>query len=422
MNDRQISVLIINGPLPPPFGGVATYLAHALPYLSKHGFIIHTLIDHKPKDEKEYRDYENTGIHIHYGGGKKFLRLVSILKHMPLWITTYRKSKLGIKLFVLNLKSIVGWLDAAEKILKSNNIDIIHAYDYPWAQGFVAAYLSNKYNKKYVQTTFGELVPHKEELVHHDAFGERYKHFVRSVLRQSDLMISLSEHCQREMEFVDMPKDRVKVTYWGTDTNHFSTEISGDKIRSEYGLGDSPVVLFVGQVRLRKGPQVLVEAASEVMKSFPAAKFLIVGPDYEIIERLKNRAKELKIVDNLFFPGGKSHAELPQYYAACDAFVFPTCTPIECLGLSMIQAMACGKPVIGSRVNGIPEVIVDSSTGFLVEPNDPRELAEKICVVLGDRSLREQMGKEARRRAFEHFNQDTLVVELENLYRTLVKR
>lgn len=416
MTSRKIGVLLINGPLPPPYGGVATYLAHALPYLAKRNFEIHTVVDRRPSNPLQYKPFEEAGIHIHFGGGARSEKIAAIIKHTPLWLSTLRDSGISPALFIKALKSIVSWLDASERVLTSHQIDVIHAYDYPWVQGFVAAHLAKKHGKKFVQTTFGEVVPHKEELIHHDASGDRYTHFVKFVLDKADLIISLSQHCASEVEYVGVSRENVRVTYWGVDVNHFHPKLDGNSIRRQYGLGDAPIILFVGQVRLRKGPQVLVEAAPHILKKHPQAKFLIVGPDYNIVDQLKGRSSELGVAENLLFAGGKSHDELPMFYAACDIFVFPTCTPIECLGLSMIQAMACAKPVVGSRINGIPEVIVDGVTGFLVEPNNPMELAARISTLLGDESLRKKMGEVGRRRTEEQFNQDTLVLELEKLY------
>lgn len=421
MTNQRIGILIINGPLPPPFGGVATYLAHALPYLAENDFEIHTVIDQKPPDPKQYEQFERKGVHIHYGGGTRLQRALRIIRHTPLWIATLRKSGISFFLLLKTVKSIVRWLDVSEQILQHHTIHIIHAYDYPWVQGFVAAHLAKKYKKKYVQTTFGEVVPHKEELVHHDTFGDQYKPFARHVLAQSDLIISLSQHCAKEIEYVGIPQDKVRVTYWGVDVNHFHPDLHGEEARKQYALGNFPMMLFLGQVRLRKGPQILVEAASQVIQRFPSAKFLIVGPDYGIVKNLKERAAKLGITHAVSFLGGKEHDELPALYAACDIFVFPTCTPIECLGLSMIQAMASGKPVVGSRINGIPEVIVDGSTGFLVEPNNPGMLAEKILLLLENEALRKTMGESARRRAEEFFNQEKLVTELKNLYYEVVR-
>jgi glycosyltransferase involved in cell wall biosynthesis len=419
---RNIGLLLINGPLPPPFGGVATYLAHALPYLAQRDFTIHTVIDSKPVGAGLYRSFEESGVHIHFGGGTRFQKASRLLKHTPLWVSTLRHADVERGIFLKTMKSVVSWIDAAEQVLNHHPIDIIHAYDYPWVQGFVAAHLAKKHRKKYVQTTFGEVVPHQEELVHHDKHGDRYKGFVKHVLQQADLIISLSRHCASEVEFIGVPRERVQVMYWGVDTNHFHPKLDGREIRQQYELGDAPVVLFLGQVRPRKGPQVVLEAMPSIVHRHPNAKYLVVGPDYGLVEQLKRRAQELGVDKNVLFTGGKPHGELPAFYAASDIFVFPTCTPIECLGLSMIQAMACGKPVVGSRINGIPEVIVDGETGFLVEPNSALGCADSIITLLGDSTLRERMGVAGRARAVNQFNQDVLVRELEEAYRSIMSR
>lgn len=420
MTQRPIGLLLINGPLPPPFGGVATYLAHALPYLAQRGFAIHTVIDSHSEERGKYRQFEDAGVHIHFGGGSRLKKTGRIFRHAPLWLSTLRNPEVEKGIFLKTVKSIVSWLDASEEVVRKHPIDIIHAYDYPWVQGFVAAHLAKKYNKKFVQTTFGEIVPHKEELIHHDEAGDRYRGFVRSVLSEADLILSLSNHCASEAEFVGVPRENVRVTYWGVDADHFHPDAGGRAIRQHYGLGNAPVILFLGQVRPRKGPQVILEAMPAIVRQHPDARYLIVGPDYGIVEQLKQRAGELGIEQNVLFTGGKPHEELPAFYAACDLFVFPTCTPIECLGLSMIQAMACGRPVVGSRINGIPEVIIDGETGFLVEPNNAHQAAERINDLLADRTLRERMGSAGRERAVRHFNQDLLVRDLEEAYRSLL--
>jgi glycosyltransferase involved in cell wall biosynthesis len=86
----------------------------------------------------------------------------------------------------------------------------------------------------------------------------------------------------------------------------------------------------------------------------------------------------------------------------------------------MVQAMACGKPVVGSNINGIPEVIVDGSTGFLVGVNNSGELAEKVSLLLEDSVLHTRMGKLGRQRAIERFDRDRLARQLVNLYKELV--
>ncbi len=419
MSQRKIGLLLVNGPLPPPYGGVATYLAHMLPFLAARGFEVHTIIDRPPADPKHYRIFQEAGIHVYYAEASRLKKIGQILKRVRLWVSTLLSSHISPFALLSALKSISSWIGIAEWIVRNHSIEIIHAYDYPWAQGFVAAYLGKKYKKRFVQTIFGEVVPHRNELVHHDAFGDRFKNLVRGVLEQSDLLLSVSKHCAREVSHVGMNPDRVKVTYYGIDVNRFSPDIDTSALRLEYNLGGKRVVLFQGQVRSRKGPHVLLEAAPLILKRVPNAVFLIVGPDFGIAEPLQQRADQLNLGSTFLLLGPKPDDMLPSFFAACDVFVFPSCTAIECLGLTSIQAMACGKPVVGSNINGVPEVVVDGSTGFLVEPGNPEALADKVSLLLEDGDLRSRMGAAGRQRAIQHFDRERLAQELLDLYNDL---
>ena len=168
MNSRKIGLLIINGPLPPPYGGIATYLAHVLPYLAKHGFEVHTITDQKPSDSQAHAAYESQGVHIHYSRLTKTMKVLKAFKHVPFCVSVIRNSHLPLLDLLKTLASMIGWLEAGEAVLQTEEIDIIHAYDYPWVQGYVGVYLAREYKKKIVQSTFGEVVPHIEELIQHD--------------------------------------------------------------------------------------------------------------------------------------------------------------------------------------------------------------------------------------------------------------
>lgn len=413
-------MLVLNGPLPPPYGGVATYLAHTLPYLSSHGFEIHTIVDHRPLNREEYSAFEKADVHIHYAGGSKFWKVWQIVKRLPLWLNARRETGIDLLTLLRGVKSIASWLDAAERVMERHTIDIIHAYDYPWAQGFAASHLSSKYSKKFVQSIFGEVVPHRSEVVHHDEVGDRFKSFSRSVLERADIVLSCSEHCAREIAHVGMDPQHVRVTYYGIDMSRYTPELDSSEIRRQYRLEGKPMVLFQGQVRLRKGPQVLLDAAPEILKAVPDTVFLVVGPDHGLGASLARRSEELGLNTHFRILGERPESELPLFFAACDVFVFPSCTPIECLGLTTVKAMACGKPAVGSNINGVPEVIVDRSTGFLVEPNNAAALAEKVILLLKDESLRRRMGIAGRERAVLRFDREKLARELVEIYRQLL--
>jgi glycosyltransferase involved in cell wall biosynthesis len=419
--NKPINVLLVNGPLPPPYGGVSSYLAHALPYLTSRGFVIHTIMDKKPTDVQQYATFENCGIHIHYGGGNRLQKIVRILKYLPLWITLARKSRLPFLYLLKTIVSQASWIGITEKIVRQYPIDILHAYDYPWIQGFVALHIAKKYGKKSIQTTFGEVVPHMEELIQHDAIGQYYKHLVTEVLQEFDCVITLSNHCAKELQTVGIQPNRIRVTYYGVDINKFKPSNDSSQSRKFFKIGIRPTILFVGHIRPRKGPQILLESIPSIVKEIPDVLVIFVGPDYGILDQLKKRAESLNITSNVLFTPPLPDSTVVSLYAACDIFAFPSCTAIECFGLSMVQAMASAKPVVGSNIDGIPEVIVDGETGFLVPPGNEVELGKRLVQLLKDKQLREQMGKAGRLRTETLFNQDRRVGELEMLYREFAK-
>ena len=409
-------MLVVNGPLRPAMGGVATFLSHALPFLAEKGMAVHTVIDREPEDKTVHDSYVQKGLHIYYCPSGRWRVVLQMIRYAHLWFLILWQS--GGRAFVAlrSYKSIVRWIGVCERIVQNHAIEFIHAYDYPWVQGWVAHYLARKYRKRYFQTTYGEVTPHHAELTLHDSKSERYRQLTHAVLSTADLVLSCSKHCAREVAYAGLDPQNVRVLYHGIDTSFFHPGIDTIDVRSRFELGARRIVLFVGQMRPRKGPQVLLEAAPAVIHQFPDILVCFAGPDFGMLPGLKARADKLGIPSHVRFLGPVDEEILPALYNSCDVFVFPTCTPIECLGLSMVQAMACGKAVVGSRINGIPEVVDENITGLLVEPNNPSLLAEKIGKLLRDGGLRERMGSEGIRRARSVFEQSVLAEELHQLY------
>jgi glycosyltransferase involved in cell wall biosynthesis len=125
-------------------------------------------------------------------------------------------------------------------------------------------------------------------------------------------------------------------------------------------------------------------------------------------------ARTLQIMDQVHFLGHVEHGKLPAHYAKADLLVLPS--RMESFGLVLVEAMACGLPVVATRVGGIPEVVEDGVTGLLVPPNDPEALAEGINSLLEDPDRMKAMGARGRERAKEHFTWDTVAKRLVSLY------
>ena len=153
-----------------------------------------------------------------------------------------------------------------------------------------------------------------------------------------------------------------------------------------------PVILFVGSNMYRKGVPDLIKAAPGVIKEHPQARFIIVGKD-KSVDRLLKLCYDLKVDRNFEFAGWQSQDSLLSYYQQATVFVMPSLT--EALGVTFLEAMAAGVPVIGTNVGGIPEVIQDGINGLLVPVESPCSITDAINQLLSDAQLRERLVQSA---------------------------
>lgn len=193
-------------------------------------------------------------------------------------------------------------------------------------------------------------------------------------------------------------------------------------------------VLFVGRLEKRKGIHVLMEAIPEVIDKLKYVEFTIVGRDTffqrdetsfksperknfktEFYEKLSSEIKR-----KVHLVGEVSKEELENYYKNCDLFVAPSLH--ETFGFVYLEAMSYGKPVIGCKVGGVPEVIEDGRTGLLVEPENAQQLTEAILRILKDPKLRFEMGLNARERVSKKFSLENMVDKTEEIYSYLVSK
>jgi len=155
---------------------------------------------------------------------------------------------------------------------------------------------------------------------------------------------------------------------------------------------DKPMVLFVGSNMHRKGVSDLIKAAPAVVQKYPQARFVIVGND-KSVDRLKALCAELGVSQHFEFVGWKSQEDLPGYYQRATVFVMPSLT--EALGVTFLEAMAAGVPVIGTNVGGIPEIIRNGITGLLVPVESPESVADAVTCLLANEPLRKRIVENA---------------------------
>jgi len=176
----------------------------------------------------------------------------------------------------------------------------------------------------------------------------------------------------------------------------------------------APVVGMVGRLARQKAPGDFLRAAALVAREFPAATFLVVG-DGPLRATLEGLARELGIADRVRFLGFRD--EVPVVLAALDVFALSSLW--EGLPLTILEAMAAGKPVVATSVNGVAEVVQHGRTGWLVSPQQVEQLAAHIVTLLRDPGIARSMGEAGRRRVRERFSIERTVAELSDLYQDL---
>lgn len=215
-----------------------------------------------------------------------------------------------------------------------------------------------------------------------------------------------------------IPPAKMLTVHMGIDLRRFSpADADGGSARREWGIPpDEPVVGAVARLVPDKGLDGFLDAAARVAGQRPRVRFLIVGGG-PLHASLARRARTLGIADRVIFAGVRS--DIPRQLAAMDLFVLPTRR--EGFGVAFAEAMSMGKPVVGSDIGPIREVVVDGETGLLVPPDDPERLAQAIITLLADEPRRRAMGAAGRRRVEALFDEQTMCERTEAEYRRLLK-
>lgn len=199
----------------------------------------------------------------------------------------------------------------------------------------------------------------------------------------------------------------------GVDTEHFSPEA---KPLDEFGDGKLNI-LFVGRLEKRKGLDYLLKAYQRVKRDIPNSRLIIVGPGTRRRHKYEKQVKQSDLKD-VVFVGYASHRELPRYYKTADICCAPA-TGWESFGIVLLEAMAVGKPVVASNIEGYASLVTDGVEALLVPPKDEARLAQALMSLMSDESLRQQMGARGRLKA-EEYDWEYVAQRVLNYYITVL--
>lgn len=374
------------GQFPPHIGGVGVHINSLSKELLKNGEEVFVITyPHKDIKNELNKDYmDNNGIKVI---GTKGINIPGF------------RSLFYVLFGTINLIRIV----------RKYNIDIIHGH-YLYPAGLIAV-LGGIFTKKKVYVT-----SHGSDMFCLYPQHKFMRPIIRFVLKRADVVLAVSESLKEEILNTKIPNIDKKIRLnWNTvDINEFkivnndlnddsnnnsnnnsnndSEDNSNYNFKNELNIPkNKPIILFVGNIIKRKNVANIIDAKKQLKSDC----VLVVVGDGPLLKSLKEKVK-VENVKDVIFTGARN--DIANVIQSSDLLILPSYS--ESFGLVLIEALACGKPVIGSNVGGIKEIITED-VGLLVEPTDYRGLANSIDLILSDKELREKFQSNARNRAID---------------------
>jgi D-inositol-3-phosphate glycosyltransferase len=355
-------------------GGMNVYIRKVAQELSNRGIYVDIFTRyHDPADLPIEQVAENARV-IHISAGDFFDDKTSIPYHLPEFVCRLleysRQNNLSYDLIHSHY-----WLSGRVGNILARHWDIPH----------VASFHTLSQIKR--QARVGEIEPAERTA------GEA------KVIQSADSIVVFSQHEKDALiHLYDAHDDKIEIIPCGVDVDLFQP-LDQEMSRRKLGIQDSKVVLYVGRLEPLKGVDILLKAVAQ-LEQRGLVKTLIVGGELEEdseMDRLKSLSRDLGISEQVSFLGRMDQRELPAYYSAADICVVPSY--YESFGFVALESMACGTPVIASRVGGLPTIVKNSLNGYLIPWHCPEPFADGMEVLLGSQSIRDAMGKASRKTA-----------------------
>jgi glycosyltransferase involved in cell wall biosynthesis len=317
----------------------------------------------------------------------------------------------GLELIPLAPKSEMDFTAAwrLNRVIKRLKPDVIHAHD---AHGVAMAGLALSLGAGSAKDSEPPLVVSRRVDFHlrSNSFS-RWKH------RQVDCFIAASEAIRQMLVSDGVPEDRTVTVHEGIDVEHVVSIPLVDVHQAFFLPHGAPVVGNVAALVPHKGQRHLIEAAHIVVQKLPDVRFVILG-EGELREALERLVKEYRLEKHVLLPGFRT--DVLGCLKSFDVFVMSSVT--EGLGTSLLDAMACSRPIVATEAGGIPEVVEQGVTGVLVPPRDQTALADAIAALINDKPRRQAMGDAGFARVNEKFTVERMIAGTAAVYARVAGR
>lgn len=286
-------------------------------------------------------------------------------------------------------------------LLKDKNIKLIHIHSSS----------KGSFLRKSIVLWIGRIFNKKVVFHYHSGGFEKFydnsphflKHWIINTLNKSDVLLALADYW-KELFSKKCSNNNIKILYNPTAIKKIN-----------HNKNNKVNVLFLGRLGRNKGVYDILEAA-KLLNNNTIELYLYGDGD---VEEFKKLAKEANLQDKVIVSSWIVGEDKNKALQDADIYILPSYS--ECLPMSILEAMSVGLPVISTTVGGIPETVEDGVNGFLIQPGDYRALAEKIDLLVGNKELREQMGRESYRIAKEKFDINIIINQLKKIYQEILE-
>ncbi|MGE3507400.1 MAG: glycosyltransferase [Vicinamibacterales bacterium] len=296
----------------------------------------------------------------------------------------------------------IGGVARLVNLIRTERIDVLQTHDAQTRRlGVLAAALTGI---RHISSVHGWIFNDRKELV--------ARWIDRHLLRMADAVIVVSDRLRQELVAAGVPEANITLIRNAIMLQDYATAPDGAALRAELGIpAEAPVISIVGRLSAEKGHVDFLSMAATLLERFPETRFLIIG-DGPMRDQIAARIAELDLQSRVILTGHQN--QLAPYYAVTTVLGISSYT--EGIPNVMLEAFACGKPAVATAVGGVPEVLEEGRTGFLVEPGKPEQMVERLSRLLADASLRDRMGKAARRSIEERYSFDVRTRALTAVY------
>jgi len=299
-----------------------------------------------------------------------------------------------------------------KRIIKEKAIKLIHCHF--GVEGVYGLYYKKEFSLPLVVSFHGFefFVPFHRKYANPTFYN--YCRYYQELIKEGDIFLCVSEATKRDLISLGYPPEKVLTLYLGIDLENLPVK--------ERSSNKAVNIVFVGRLTEKKGILFLIDAFQNIAQKYQEARLIIVG-DGELKKKVLKKIKGYRLKEKVIFKGALPNKETLEEMTKADIFILPSYKTAdgnqEGTPYTLFEAQGIGLPVISTFHSGIPEIVQDGETGFLVKEKDIKGIEEKLSLLIENPALRREMGEKGRE-FMKNFSLKKRIEKLEAIYKSLI--